>query len=308
VNANRADLDFIEAAYAVADGQLDVVFCASPPGSSFVADVVRRNLVILVGLDDGHCRDIVNNRNPALRAGTIPQPSLSGAERADELQTITAHNYLICSDSIPTNDVYWLTLKISQYLDLKGVPNDTPYFLVHPGAELFHNGSVPGFVTLTRSSVQWFFGAIATFLTSVVVAALSGILWHRKVRDAVSKPEEARSDAQRLPVDPKKLEPNGHRHAGGDTADVMQIASDMLRDSVEQLVDDVIAKPVLTDAERDIFRQRYRELRDRVLASGTQEAADSPTMLYLAVAQKLIERGPDTAPVEAEPTAGSATL
>ena len=75
----------------------------------------------------------------------------------------------------------------------------------------------------------------------------------------------------------------------------------MLRDSVEQLVNDLIGKPVLTDAERDDFRRRYRELRDRVLAAEPQVAADSPTASYLATAKKLIDRAAPKLEVKAEP-------
>ncbi|HTU26312.1 MAG TPA: TAXI family TRAP transporter solute-binding subunit [Pirellulales bacterium] len=182
-----SQLDFIQAAYALADGHVDLAFFLLPAKTDFIVELLRHGEASLVGIDGtgGLVDSIGFLETKSFEAGLfghdIPPQSIS---------TIQARIVLVCSASMPKYDGYWLTRSIAEFLsqdetvaeslakDLSPSTQGTSYRM-HDGASMFYDQREPWYIIFSRNSIQWLLGVLlvaplATFLPIYLSQLLRG--------------------------------------------------------------------------------------------------------------------------------------
>ncbi len=195
------DLNFVEAAYALRTEALDVGFFMTTIDSSFVHDLLRHGDAALVGIHD--TSGLAQSSQFLFQTTYEPGVVVDDAPPA-RVETVAANSILICSATMPENDVYWLTQSVTGYLaeesliaepDKSGKPaepNDKAdaekkkhlrHYAYHPGAKAFHDHRQPWYVIATESSVYWVWTALILGPLAVFVGNL---LTKKSARDESS--------------------------------------------------------------------------------------------------------------------------
>ena len=172
--ATLGDLNFVEAAYALRTETLDVGFFMTTVDSPFIHDLLRHGDAALIGVHDA--AGLVQSSDCLFTKAFKPGVVVDDTPLVP-IETVAANSILICSATMPENDVYWLTKSVTDYLaeesivakpDASGksakengaaetVNNRTlkPYPF-HPGADAFHANRQPWYIIATENSVYWF--------------------------------------------------------------------------------------------------------------------------------------------------------
>jgi TRAP-type uncharacterized transport system substrate-binding protein len=281
-----SQLGFVNAAYAVESGAIDLAFFMVPPTSTFVLELARRGTVRLVDLDKA--RGLAAS-SAVLASTTFPSGTINRGFPDSDVTTVSARMMIFCSDSMPENDVYWLTSAIDDFLRDEGLIRDgkpgdaaateridkpVPNLLAmayppHPGAKLYHEKRQPWYVASTRNSIRWLTGAVLAFLGTLVSAVLGGWFWGTA---AFPGRDKSKADDQELRSTPLEIQSakDGASIVGLDNPGPEDafLAPEMLLARISVLMKDVdnMPRPTTHDARMKLF-PRYSLLRHQADSS-----------------------------------------
>ena len=178
-------MSFTQAVDALEEKQLDVAFFLLPVDTDFVVDALRRKAAQIVGLDQtaGFLKRFRFLRPETLETGTF---GMNIPPR--KLATVKARMVLVCSDSMPANDAYWLTKSIAEFLrgdnglslaDDLTPDSDGVSYKLHDGARMFHDQIEPWYVIGSRNSIQWLLSVLVLTPLAVYAPGFLGQLLKR---------------------------------------------------------------------------------------------------------------------------------